>query len=89
MANEQVEWCLLCAFIGPGVVGELCKCQQVHPVILFIITIDPQILLHALIRPFRLPIRLGMVRGTEVLTNVEHAAQFFHKLGGCYDYWTL
>jgi hypothetical protein len=62
-------------------VGELRKCQQVRPIILFIITIDPQILLHALICSFRLPICLGMVRSAEILTDVEHVTQLLHKLG--------
>ena len=80
MTNEQLKRCLFGTFIGPSVVGELHKCQQICPIVLFVIAINSQILFHVLVCSFGLPIRLGMVRSTEILANVEHVTQFFHKL---------
>ena len=49
----------------PGVVGEFCEREQVHPVVLVVIAKDPQELFDLLIDPFCFSICLGMISHTE------------------------
>jgi hypothetical protein len=62
--------------IGPGVVYELGHRQEHGPVILLEIAIDSEVLLQPLVGTLRLSVCLGMIRGADILRDIQLLAEF-------------
>ena len=54
--------------------------EPIHPVVLGVIDEGSEILLEGLVGPFRLPVRLGVVRGGQPLFNAEGGAELPPKI---------
>ena len=55
------EWSLLDGLLNSIIVGKLCKCQEIHPIVLMIVDSASQVLFQNLIDLFSLPICLEMI----------------------------
>ena len=62
--------------IRPGVVYELGHRQERSPVVLLEVAVDPKVLFQPLVGTLRLSVRLGVIRGADILRNVQLFAEF-------------
>ena len=60
-----------CSSAGGIIVGELCQRQEIGPVVLLVVAVNPKVLLQGLVRPFCLSITFGVVTRCEVELYVE------------------
>ena len=75
IAHQKEEWGLPCRITGPIVVRELRHQQPACPIILFVVSNEPQECLDPLVRVFRLTVGSGMVCCGYVLLYAHHLAQ--------------
>ena len=75
VSYEQVEWCLFGGRRWPGVLCVLGKREPCVPVVLLRSTEDSQILLKGLVGSFAGSVSLRVVRRTDVLMDVQEAAE--------------
>ena len=61
VALVSKEWGDTCGGIGSIVVSELCERQELRPIVLLIIAVNPQVLFQCLVHSFCLSIAFGMI----------------------------
>jgi hypothetical protein len=66
--------------IGPGVVYELSHGQERGPVVLLEIAVDSEVLLQPLVGTFQLSVHLRVIRGADILRDVQLFAEFGGKI---------
>ena len=66
--------------VGPRVMYELSHGQECGPIVLLEIAVDSEVLLQPLIGAFRLSVRLGVIRGADILCDVQLFAEFGYKV---------
>ena len=62
--------------IGPGIAHKLSHRQERGPVVLLKIAVDSEVLLQPLVGTLRLSICLGVIRGANVLCDIQLCAKF-------------
>ena len=70
-----------CSSAGGVIVRELCQGQEIGPVVLLVIAVNPKVLLQGLVGPFCLTVAFGVVTQCEVELHVEHGPKRAEEMG--------
>ena len=75
------EWRDSCSSAGGIIVRELCQGQEIGPVVLLVVAVNPKVLLQGLVGPFCLSVTFRVVTRCEVQLHVEHGPERVEKVG--------
>ena len=70
-----------CSSAGGIIVRELCQGQEIGPVVLLVIAVNPKVLLQGLVGPFCLSITFRVVTRCEVELHVECSPERAEEMG--------
>ena len=79
-SNQEFKWGVAGGGIGPGIVYKLSHRQECRPIVLLEIAVYPEVLLQPLVGTLQLSVRLGVIRGADILRDVQLFAEFGGKV---------